>query len=62
MGYPTKVQLIDRKKSQQWYINFPGGDRPGHGVQAGRGGRVDHPGQAASAAEAQRRSAFGGQG
>ena len=23
MGYPTKVQLIDRKKSQQWYINFP---------------------------------------
>jgi hypothetical protein len=23
MGYPTKVQLIDRKESQQWYINFP---------------------------------------
>ena len=23
MGYPTKVQLIQRKKSQQWYINFP---------------------------------------
>jgi len=23
MGYPTKVQLIDRKKSKQWYINFP---------------------------------------
>ncbi len=23
MGYPTKVQLIKRKKSQQWYINFP---------------------------------------
>ncbi len=23
MGYPTKVQLIDRKASQQWYINFP---------------------------------------
>ena len=23
MGYPTKVQLIRRKKSQQWYINFP---------------------------------------
>lgn len=23
MGYPTKVQLIARKKSQQWYINFP---------------------------------------
>lgn len=23
MGYPVKVQLIDRKKSQQWFINFP---------------------------------------
>jgi len=23
MGYPTKVQLIDRKQSKQWYINFP---------------------------------------
>jgi hypothetical protein len=23
MGYPTKVQLICRKDSQQWYINFP---------------------------------------
>lgn len=23
MGYPTKVQLIKRAKSQQWYINFP---------------------------------------
>jgi hypothetical protein len=23
MGYPTKVQLIDRKQSEQWYINFP---------------------------------------
>ena len=23
MGYPTKVQLIKRKKSQQYYINFP---------------------------------------
>ena len=23
MGFPTKVQLIDRKASQQWYINFP---------------------------------------
>lgn len=22
MGYPTKVQLIERKESQQWYINF----------------------------------------
>jgi antitoxin component of MazEF toxin-antitoxin module len=23
MGYPTKVQLIKRKKSEQWYVNFP---------------------------------------
>jgi len=23
MGFPTKVQLIDRKGSHQWYINFP---------------------------------------
>lgn len=23
MGFPTKVQLIKRKQSQQWYINFP---------------------------------------
>ena len=23
MGFPTKVQLISRKNSEQWYINFP---------------------------------------
>jgi hypothetical protein len=23
MGYPTKVQCIKRKQSEQWYINFP---------------------------------------
>jgi hypothetical protein len=23
LGYPTKVQLIKRKASEQWYINFP---------------------------------------
>ncbi len=23
MGYPTSVQVIQRKASQQWYINFP---------------------------------------
>lgn len=23
IGCPTRVQLIDRKNSQQWYINFP---------------------------------------
>ncbi len=23
MGYPTTVQLIARKTSEQWYVNFP---------------------------------------
>lgn len=23
MGYPTKLQLIKRAKSEQWYVNFP---------------------------------------
>jgi len=23
MAYPTKVQVIQRKLSEQWYINFP---------------------------------------
>ena len=23
MGFPTKVQLIKRKESEQWYVNFP---------------------------------------
>ena len=23
MPFPTKVQLIQRKNSQQWYVNFP---------------------------------------
>ena len=23
MGFPTKVQLIKRQDSEQWYINFP---------------------------------------
>lgn len=23
MGFPTKVQLIKRKASEQWYINLP---------------------------------------
>ncbi len=23
MGYPTKVQVIKRKKSEQWFINLP---------------------------------------
>ena len=23
MGYKTKIQLISRKGSKQWYVNFP---------------------------------------
>jgi hypothetical protein len=23
VGYPTKIQLIKRKASEQWYVNFP---------------------------------------
>jgi len=23
MGYPTKVQVIQRQNSEQWYVNFP---------------------------------------
>jgi hypothetical protein len=23
MGHPTKVQLIKRQDSEQWYVNFP---------------------------------------
>lgn len=23
MGYPTKVQVIQRQASAQWYVNFP---------------------------------------
>jgi antitoxin component of MazEF toxin-antitoxin module len=23
MGYKTRVQLVNRKKSRQWYVNFP---------------------------------------
>jgi hypothetical protein len=23
MGFPTKIQTIRRKSSEQWYINFP---------------------------------------
>lgn len=23
MGYPTKIQVIKRKQSEQWFVNFP---------------------------------------
>jgi len=40
MGFPTKVQLIKRKQSEQWYINFPSAccgvlSRPRHAATAG---------------------------
>ena len=35
MGYPTKVQLIQRQASQQWYIAFPAALARGLGLQKG---------------------------
>jgi len=35
MGYPTKVQLIQRKESQQWYINFPAAIAQGMNFEKG---------------------------
>jgi hypothetical protein len=23
MGFPTRVQVIQRQRSEQWYVNFP---------------------------------------
>jgi hypothetical protein len=42
MGFPTKVQLIKRKDSEQWYI-FPAAHGPRHAVSTRRNRRVDHP-------------------
>jgi hypothetical protein len=39
MGFPAKVQLIQRKDSRQWYFNFSLCHCPSHGVSA-RGNRV----------------------
>ena len=39
MGFPTKVQLIQRKKSQQWYINFP--SAVAHAMEFERGETVE---------------------
>jgi hypothetical protein len=35
MGYPTKVQLIQRRASQQWYVAFPAALARGLGLQKG---------------------------
>ena len=35
MGFQTKVQLIKRKNSQQWYINFPSAVAQAMDFQAG---------------------------
>jgi hypothetical protein len=38
MAYPTKVQLIQRKHSEQWYINFPAAIA--HGMDFSKGEEV----------------------
>jgi hypothetical protein len=35
MGYPTKVQLIRRKESEQWYVNFPSAVAQAMGFERG---------------------------
>lgn len=35
MGYPTKLQRIKRKNSEQWYINFPSAVAAAMGFQRG---------------------------
>jgi len=39
MGFPTKVQLIKRQTSEQWYINFP--SAVAQAVEFGRGETVE---------------------
>jgi len=39
MGFPTKVQLIKREKSEQWYINFP--SAVAQAMEFGRGETVE---------------------
>jgi len=39
MGYPTKVQRIKRKASEQWYINFPAA--LAHAMEFSKGERVE---------------------
>ncbi|MCK9590211.1 MAG: hypothetical protein M0Q93_12730 [Terrimicrobiaceae bacterium] len=35
MGYPTTIQLIARKKTGQWYVNFPAAIARGMDFQKG---------------------------
>lgn len=35
MSYPTKVQVIKRKNSEQWYINFPAAIAKAMGFERG---------------------------
>lgn len=35
MGYPTSIQLIQRKRSQQWYVNFPAAVAQGMNFEKG---------------------------
>lgn len=35
MGYPTKMQLIKRQKSEQWYVNLPSAIAQAMGFQRG---------------------------
>jgi len=39
MGYPTKVQLIQRKAGKQWYVNFPAAIA--HAIEFQRGETVE---------------------
>ena len=39
MGYPTTIQLIQRKRSQQWYVNFPAA--VAHALDFDKGETVD---------------------
>jgi hypothetical protein len=45
MGFPTKVQLILREDSQQWYINFPPAIAQAMGFTRGEIVGVDYRGQ-----------------
>ena len=39
MGHPTKVQVIQRENSEQWYINFPAA--VAHALEFGKGEVVE---------------------
>ncbi len=39
MGHPTKVQVIQRQNSEQWYVNFPAA--VAHAVEFGKGEIVE---------------------